>query len=268
MAKSFKLLLVVALGAWLPVNAGTSCCGGSQKNKAKVICALVIRDCLRIWGNETVEGKLSVLGNVAIGGTLTVGGVPFNNLIGLAGAIGPAGATGATGPAGAAGIPGLGGILGYAYACNSGGATQVVAAGGNVTFNTSSAPSANITAPGIGLSDFTIPAGNAGVYRIQYHVRGTPETLVPPSALEFEITDGGTPLSCATYASSVQTTSLAATGTEAVNGYTLVSLDASAHVIRLHNITNSSVDSVSLAPTPVGSSTPAVNASLIIERIA
>ena len=90
--------------------------------------------------------------------------------------------------------------------------------------------------------------------------------MTPPSALQFEVTDNGTPLACSSYASDVQTTSLAAAGTEAVNGYTIVTL-AAGDVIALHNITFSSADSVSLAAVPVGG-TSAVNASMLIEQLA
>jgi len=274
LSKLFRVLLVVSLGASLPMNAGTSCCGGSQKNKAKVICALVIRDCLRVWGNETVEGSLNT-GNLAVGGLVTVNGVSINNLAGLAGAIGNAGATGSVGPAGAAGVPGIsgiGGVLGYAYACNT--AAQGVAAGGIVTFNISTAPFAGITPPAGAGSTFIVQA--SGVYKIQYHVRGTPGTLTGgtgPSALQFEVTANGTPLTCSSYASSVQSTTLAAAGTEAVNGFTLVSL-TTGDVLRLHNITQNTaalpspfLDTVTLAAVPVGG-TSAVNASMLVVRVA
>ena len=168
---------------------------------------------------------------------------------GASGATGSPGATGATGNTGMTGSPGAtgtGGILGYAYACNT--AAQVVTAGGFVTFNLSASPSFGITPPAPAGDSFTILA--SGVYLIQYQVRGTPASLTPPSALQFEVTDNGTPLACSSYASDVQTTSLAAAGTEAVNGYTIVTL-AAGDVIALHNITFSSADSVSLAAVSV-----------------
>lgn len=204
-------------------------------------------------GPQGAQGIAGVLGAVGAAGP--------QGAQGIAGVIGAIGASGATGAQGEPGIPGVGGILGFAYACNT--AAQTVAAGGNVTFNLSASPSAGITPPTPGGDSFTIIT--AGVYLIQYHVRGTPASLTPPSALEFEVTSGGTPLPCSTYASSVQSTSLAAAGTEAVNGFTIVSLPATA-IIKLHNITLSSVDSVGLAAVPVGG-TSAVNASMSIIRL-
>lgn len=205
-------------------------------------------------GPQGAQGIAGVLGAIGAAGPAGAQGI--------AGAIGAIGAAGAAGATGAAGIPGVGGILGYAYACNT--ATTTVLAGGNVTFSISTAPAFGITPPAPAGTSFTILT--SGIYTIQFHVRGTPLTLTPPSALQFEATANGTPLPCANYASSVQTTSLPAAGTEAVNGYTLVALTAG-DVIQLHNVTLDSADSVSLADVPVGGPS-SVNASMMILRVA
>ncbi|MDR3550515.1 MAG: collagen-like protein [Candidatus Babeliales bacterium] len=273
----------------------------AQTRKVKKICKLCV-GCLAVTGHLFVNGVEIIPGTVGGTGPLGetgptgptgapggstgptgatgVGATGPTGITGTTGATGSAGATGPTGTTGPTGATGAGATgatgatgtpgpsLGYAYACNT--AAQVVAAGGNVTFNLSASPSSGITPPAPAGNSFTILT--SGVYRIQYQVRGTPSTLTPPGALQFELTANsveappGTVLGCSTYASDVQTTSLAAAGTEAVNGYTIVNLTAG-DVIRLHNITLSSVDSVSLAAVPVGG-TSAVNASMLIERLA
>ncbi len=249
----------------------------TRGRKCKKFCKLSIR-CLTVNGTERINGNLFVNGTefsdlAALGRALVASGLSATGptgpcctgptgaagVTGPAGATGPQGPTGPTGITGATGATGAGGSLGYAYVCNT--AAEVVATGANVTFNITTPPSSGITPTATGFTILT-----AGVYRIQYQVRGTPETLTPPSALEFQITSNGTPIACGTYASDVQNTTLAAGGTEAVNGYTIVSLPAAA-TIALANITNSSADSVSLAAVPVGGTT-AVNASIMIEQLA
>jgi hypothetical protein len=258
-------------------------CGGSNVKK---ICKLSVK-CLSINGSLYVNGVdfttlLGLAGSIGATGPAGIQGVAgFIGAIGAAGpagaqgiagalgAIGAAGAAGVIGVPGTPGIAGLGGVLGYTYACNT--AAQVVPAGGIVTFNNSAEPSSRISPPAPGSSTFTILF--SGVYYIQYHVRGTPGTLSGangPSALSFQVTVFNgvttTPITCATYASSVQITSLAAAGTESVSGFVVVHLTAG-NFIRLQNITNSSTDSVTLAAVPIGG-TSAVSASLLIMQVA
>lgn len=238
-------------------------CGKKSKKFCKIcVCSLraaqllvtgnsAIDGDLAVGGNAALDGDLAVAGNEAVAGDLAVAGTITASNLTVTGTItGPGGS-----PIGAA-------SLGYAYACNT--AAQVVPAGGIVTFNLSASPAAGIIPPAPAGATFTILT--SGVYYIQYQVRGTPGTLTPPSALQFTVLDNGTPLACSTYASDVQSTSLAADGTEAVNGYTIVSLTAG-DVITLQNITLSSADSVTLAAVPVGG-TSAVNASMLITRLA
>lgn len=82
---------LLALSVMVPMQVRSS-------KQCETLCNLIITKCLRVRGNEVVDGNLSV------NGTLTVGGVNFSNLSGLAAAIGAAGTTGATGPTGAAGL--------------------------------------------------------------------------------------------------------------------------------------------------------------------
>jgi hypothetical protein len=260
-------------------------CSISSSSNVKKICKLSVR-CLSIQGSFYVNGvDFSVLTTLAgaIGATGPAGAQGIAGVIGAIGATGPAGAAGiagvigAIGAAGAAGpvgpqgipgIPGVGGILGYTAACNS--SDQTIIPDGYVTFDTVGV-SAGITPPVIDGSTFTTVT--AGVYYIQYQVRGTPGSLTPPPALEFQVIYNTTPVTapiiigCATYASDVQTTSLAAAGTLVVNGFTIVSLPVGA-VLQLQNITNSSTVPVSLAGVVVGTTTTAVNAAMVVMRIA
>ncbi len=76
--KSIKLLLFTALVAPLQVNASRKC---------KTLCSLIVQNCLRVKGNEIVNGNLTVDGNTSTG-SLTVAGVNYNTLITLATSIG------------------------------------------------------------------------------------------------------------------------------------------------------------------------------------
>lgn len=214
-----------------------------------------------------------VLGPCAsiVGPTGPTGATGLPGPAGLTGATGAIGATGATGPTGATGATGATGVtgptgatgtsatLGYAFASNA--ADQVVSPSSNVTFLSPSS-SSGIAAPAPGGTSFTILT--SGVYRIQFYVRGTPGLLTPPGTLQFEVTANGIPFSNSSYAGDVQTASLAAFGTEAVNGFTIVNLTAG-DVIRLHNITEGGLVPVTLSAVPFGVTAP-VNASMLIEQ--
>jgi hypothetical protein len=262
-------------------------CGGMSSN-VKKICKLAVR-CLSVQGKFFVNGvDFSVLTALAgaIGATGPAGVQGIAGVLGAVGAAGPAGAAGiagaigAIGAAGAAGIQGapgvpgiagIGGILGYASACNT--SAQTIVPGGFVTFDTPGL-SLGVTPPIAAGSMVTIVT--TGVYFIQYSVRGTPSTLAPLSTLQFQLIYNTTPVTvpvaigCATYASDVQNTSFSAGDpyeTEVVNGFVITSL-AAGDVLQLQNITNDSTDSVALTGTVVGTTTIAVNASILVMRIA
>jgi hypothetical protein len=255
-------------------------CGGMSSN-VKKICKLAVR-CLSIQGSFYVNGvDFSVLTALAgaigatgpagvqgIAGVLgAVGAAGPAGAAGIAGAIGAIGAAGAAGIQGAPGIPGIagiGGILGYASACNT--SAQTIVPDGSVTFDTPGL-SLGVTPPIVAGSTVTIIT--TGVYFIQYSVRGRPSTLVPPSALQFQLITPAI-IGCATYASDVQSISFNVGDpyeTEVVNGFVIAPL-AAGDILQLQNITNDSGDSVTLTGTVVGTTTIAVNASILVMRLA
>jgi len=171
------------------------------------------------------------------------------------GPAGPAGPTGPTGPTGGAGSFAHGAVYSTSTA-------TVAAGGGNVTFNITSGSSSAITQSAAG---FTIV--NTGIYEYRFQVRGTPEILTPPNPLIFGLSVNGTlQQPQALYASDTQTSSLSATGTEAVTGFGLISL-TSGQTVALTNDTNSGSDTVTLTSAPLGGPA-AVNAALMLTQIA
>jgi hypothetical protein len=135
--------------------------------------------------------------------------------------------------------------------------------GGNVVFNDVGGPSAGVAQAVGGL---TVTA--AGVYQYFFQVRGTPESLTPPSPLIFALLVNATDEPLTQFASDSQTTSLAASpdGTEAVTGSGLITLPGGA-VVALKNLTKSSTDTVTLTSVPLGG-TASVNAQLSLIRVA
>ena len=155
--------------------------------------------------------------------------------------------------------------VGYAFAASS--QTATVLANNFVHFNLSSAPhSADITPPVPNGNTFTVNV--RGTYLFIFHVRGTPAHLTPPDPLVFELTANGVAIARSRFQSDIQTTSLAAGGTLAVNGHVIKKLDAGTK-IRLHNVTQhaGTPANVTLTSAPTGG--PATdNAALTILRIA
>jgi len=161
-----------------------------------------------------------------------------------------------------------GGVLGYAAAYNYN-QDQTIVTGAPVLFHNPSGVFLGITEPAIDGSTFTI--ANPGTYYFEYHVRGTPGDLVPPAPLVFELRANGTAIAASNFASDTQIASLPSDlngGTLATNGFVIATIPAGATTITLNNITG--YDVILSASAQQGPSTgpAAVNASLIIERIA
>ena len=223
------------------------CC---KKKKPKKICSLCVEQCLS-------AGALSVAGNVTIGGTLIVGGVNFNTLAGIAGAPGVAGAIGAAGAAGAPGtmgvpgIPGIGGVLGWGYIYNLGQLTnsngKAIAPQASIPFD-SAGPLNGVT---YALLSGAIHVTSAGTYLIDFSVSGTEPN-------QFAIAVNGVPNTSTVYG--------AGAGTEQNNGQAIITLAAN-DVITLINHTSAGAVQLFATP-PIGGTAAAINASVVILRIA
>jgi hypothetical protein len=223
------------------------CC---KKKKPKKICSLCVAQCLS-------AGALSVKGNATIGGTLIVGGVNFNTLSGIAGAPGVAGAIGAAGAAGAPGtmgvpgIPGIGGVLGWGYIYNLGQLTngngKAIDPQALVPFDTAGPLNGITYTPGSG----TINVTSAGTYLINFSVSGTESN-------QFAIAVNGSPNASTIYG--------AGAGTEQNNGQAIITLAAN-DVITLINHTSATAVQLFATP-PIGGTAAAINASIVILRIA
>lgn len=167
-----------------------------------------------------------------------------------------------------------GGILAYAAAYNYNNA-QTIVTGAPVLFSDPSGIPLDITEPAAGNPTFTLT--NPGTYYFEYHVRGTPgaTALVPPAPLAFQLRANGIAIAASQFASDTQISSLASDvngGTLAVNGFVIATIPAGATTIDLQNITGYDVILSADAQQGTGVSpllaTPAISASLIIERIA
>jgi hypothetical protein len=194
------------------------------------------------------------------GYTGRTGSTGYTGYTGPTGAPGSATNTGATGPTGYTGPIGAGGVLGYAYVADTAG--QTIAANGNVSFNLTAFPSANIA-----VATTSLTVANTGVYAFDFYVAGNPQNLTPPDQLEFGLLVSGV-ITGTEYFGGSQTTSLAASpaGVMVVNGFGIINLTAG-DVVRLRNRTKSGTSSVITTSVPVGGEA-GVSASLRLIRIA
>jgi hypothetical protein len=220
-------------------------------------------------------GPTGATGATGVTGATTAGPTGATGPTGVAGAtgpsggpVGPTGATGATGPSGGpAGPTGATGATGaaaggLAYGSVNSTNSATVIAGGNVSFNNNSGPSAAITQNAAG---FTIV--NTGTYEYFFQVRGAPATTSPPSPLTFGLSiNGGSVGSTTQFASANQVSSMLGGQTEAVTGFGLITLTAG-QTVELVNTTNSGLDSVTLLAAPTGGTT-SVNAALMLRQVA
>ncbi len=185
----------------------------------------------------TVKNQLNVCGNANIAGSLNVGGVNIAPLVALISA----------------------NSLSYGSVYNTSAITSL-ANGGFVTFG-NSAPSAGGVLPlmnGSASDDTAITVNNAGVYVIQFSVRGTVGLI--DTSLLFQITSGSiaSPVTVAQFASN--TSHLSDLDVLVVNGSVIVSL-AAGTVLRLQNISGAAVAIPSINGT-------ATNAEFSVQRIA
>jgi len=155
--------------------------------------------------------------------------------------------------------------VGYAFAASS--QTATVLANGFIHFNLSTAPhTADITPPASNGTAFTVHT--TGTYLIIFQVRGTPAHLTPPDPLAFDLFANGTLIPQSRFQSDIQTTSLAADGTLAVNGQVIARLNAGT-LVKLHNATKHAGIAANVSLTSVPTGGPATdNASVLILRVA
>ena len=145
---------------------------------------------------------------------------------------------------------------------------QTVLGGALVNFPNTANPATQNVAQGAG----GLTVANAGDYAYTFQVVGNPvNKLTPPSSLVFGLSIGGAVQTATLAQSDVQQTTLAAGGTESVNGSRIVRLSAGA-VVGLFNQTESGASSagtVDLLALPPGTSqTASINASLSLVRVA
>jgi hypothetical protein len=158
--------------------------------------------------------------------------------MGLTGLTGPAGPSGATGPAGS-------GSSDYAYIYNL--SDQVVPLETDVTFSNNGISTAGITH---GLGGAEIFFVDAGVYKVTFSVSGTEPN-------QFALFLNGVPVAGSDYGSGA--------GTQQNNGQVIVAIGAS-DVLTLRNHTSAAAVTLA-ASTPIGGTGPAVNASVLIQKL-
>ncbi len=192
-------------------------------------------------GAQGIAGALGAIGAAGSDGPAGPAGVA-----GAIGAIGAAGARGAIGATGATGIPGIGGILGYAYVYNT--SPQVIALEADIAFDFNGLITSEIThSPGTS----QIQTVSAGIYLFHFSVSGT-----EPS--QFALFQNGNLVAGSIYGSGA--------GTQQNNGQVIVAA-AAGDVFTIRNHTSAAAVTLAAAP-PIGGTASAVNASVLIERIA
>lgn len=214
----------------------------TRRKKCKKFCSVLVRNCL------------------AVNGTLFVNGVDLTTLVRIAGLLGVLNTSQierlvsalellATPPVApfAPGFPGVGGSLGWIYVFDT--ADSVVDDDTDVPFAVTGSSSPNM----IHNAPEQITVVNSGIYRISFSV-----TTGTAGTNQFAVTSGDG------VTQTVITDSIYGSGTEQNTGQVIVSLTAG-NVVTLRNVSGSNL---TLSNTVGGTTTPAVSASLLIERIA
>ena len=171
----------------------------------------------------------------------------INGVNGTDGASGSQGPIGLTGPQGPAGTNGTGGSSTpqYGYIYNI--ADQVVPLETAITFSGDGVKTVGVShAPG----GSTITISSAGDYKITFSVSGSEPN-------QFAIFVNGAPVAGTVYGSGA--------GTQQNSGQTIVTISAN-DVITLRNHTSAAAVTLA-ASTPIGGTAPAVNASILIQKL-
>ena len=140
------------------------------------------------------------------------------------------------GERGKRGRPGANSILGYISASTN--LVATIANGGLVSFNINGPAGGDIPAFIPTSNNISLP--EAGVYEINYYVRGIPNSFGTASPLIFQLLNGTTSIPYSKFASDVQATITSTSQSLIVNGFVTVSLPPDS-TIQLQNVTGTQV---------------------------